>query len=233
MGRRTRPLGAPNRGESDIVKPTYDPSVFAVSDIDRAKRIILTPEDSNTEVRWQTETGYLADLIDNRFELNPASVVLDYGCGIGRIAKELIERTGCSVIGADISPQMRVLGPQYVQSDRFMACSPEMLDSLIWGGLKVDAALSVWVLQHCLQPAVDIARIRDAIKANGSFFLVNNWRRAVPTVEHGWFDDELDVREMVREEFDPVEEGCLAQEKTSPNISKGCYWANFRNRRTD
>ena len=155
--------------------------------------------------------------------------MLDYGCGIGRIAKELIDRTGCSVVGVDISSQMRALASQYVRSERFMACSPEMLDSLLWGGLRVDAALSVWVLQHCLQPTVDIGRIRDAIKVNGSFFLVNNRGRAVPTVEQGWVDDGLDVREMVREVFDAEEEeGCLAPEKTSPAIARGCYWASFR-----
>jgi len=216
------------------MNPTYNPGVFAVPDVDQAKRIILTPEDSTTEARWRVETGYLAELIDGRFELNPASVVLDYGCGIGRIAKELIDRTGCSVVGVDISSQMRALGSQYVRSERFMACSPEMLDSLVvWGGLRVDAALSVWVLQHCLQPAVDIARIRDAIKVSGSFFLVNNRGRAVPTVEQGWVDDGLDVREMVREVFDAEEEGCLSQEKTSPAIARGCYWASFRKRPGD
>lgn len=210
------------------MSPTYNPGVFAVSDVDQAKRIILTPEDSTTEARWRVETGYLAELIDGRFELNPASVVLDYGCGIGRIAKELIDRTGCSVVGVDISSQMRALGSQYVRSERFMACSPEMLDALVWGGLRVDAALSVWVLQHCLQPAIDIARIGDALKAEGLFFLVNNHGRAVPTVEQGWVDDGLDVREMVREVFDAEEEGCLAREKTSPAIARGCYWASFR-----
>lgn len=209
---------------------TYYPGVFAVSDMAQAKSIILTPEDTNTEARWQTETGYLAELIDQRFELNPASVVLDYGCGIGRIAKELIERTGCSVVGVDISPHMRVLGPQYVQSDRFMVCSPEMLDTLVWAGMRVDAALSVWVLQHCFQPALDIARIRDALKPGGRFFLVNNFRRAVPTVEHGWFDDGLDIAEMLREEFDFIEEGRLAEEKTSPEVAKGGYWSNYRQR---
>ncbi len=212
------------------MKPTYDPSVFSVADIGQAKSIILTPEDTDTEARWRTETGYLADLIDDRFELNPASIVLDYGCGIGRMAKELIERSGCSVVGVDMSPHMRVLGPQYVQSDRFMACSPDMLDALIWAGLRVDAALSVWVLQHCFQPALDIARVRDALKPGAGFFLVNNFRRAVPTLEHGWFDDGLDIAAMLRDEFDFVEEGRLAEDKTSPDIAKGGYWANYRRR---
>ena len=38
---------------------------------------------------------------------HPIENVLDYGCGIGRIAKELILKTSCKVIGVDISESMR------------------------------------------------------------------------------------------------------------------------------
>src|SRR6185436_7844642 len=107
------------RVENTMADPTYNPGVFAVGSIEQAKSIILTPEDSTTEARWRTETGYLAELIASHLALDSASVVLDYGCGIGRIAKELIQRTKCTVLGVDISPNMRALAPQYVQSDLF------------------------------------------------------------------------------------------------------------------
>ena len=162
-----------------MADPTYNPRVFAVGSIEQAKGIILTPEDSTTEARWRSETGYLADLIEARLALDSASVVLDYGCGIGRIAKELIRRTKCTVLGVDISPDMRALAPRYVESELFSACSPEVLDSLTQAGLGVDAAISVWVLQHCLQPAIDISRLHDAVRPKGSVFLVNNRGRAV------------------------------------------------------
>ncbi|HTQ77305.1 MAG TPA: class I SAM-dependent methyltransferase [Burkholderiales bacterium] len=210
--------------------PTYDPGVFAVGDLAQAKSIILTDEDSSTEARWKTETPYLAELIDERLRLNPGSLVLDYGCGIGRIARELIERTGCSVVGVDFSPRMRALAPQYVQSERFSACSPELFDALVWAGLRVDAALSVWVLQHCAQPALDIARIREALKAGGQLFLVNMRWRAVPTVAHGWFDDGLDIREMLAAEFDLRESGGLLPERTTPAVAASSYWACFGSR---
>ena len=43
---------------------TYHPGVFDVNDIAQAMGIILTPEGSTTEERWQTETPYVADLIE-------------------------------------------------------------------------------------------------------------------------------------------------------------------------
>jgi SAM-dependent methyltransferase len=54
------------------------------------------------------------------FALDRNSLVLDYGCGIGRIAKELIKQTGCHVIGVDISPSMLGLAYPYVHSDNLV-----------------------------------------------------------------------------------------------------------------
>jgi SAM-dependent methyltransferase len=107
----------------------------------------------------------VADLVARHCGLGSGSVVLDYGCGIGRVAKELIARHGCHVIGVDISPGMRALSVEYVDSDGFFACSPASLMLLISGGLRVDIAVSIWVLQHCLRPAEDIELLRRAINA--------------------------------------------------------------------
>ena len=128
---------------------TYFPGIFDVKTSDEAMRIILTAEDSTTQNRWATETPYLADLITSNIKLSDQSLVLDYGCGIGRMAKALIDRHGCRVIGVDMSPSMRALAVGYVASDNFLACPPEMLDVLIARGMRCDAALSIWVLQHC------------------------------------------------------------------------------------
>ena len=88
-----------------------------------AKRIILTPEGQSSEQRWQRETPLLVALIERGCEINEHSWVLDYGCGIGRLAKTLIERHDCRVVGVDISPSMRALAANYVNSPRFLACS--------------------------------------------------------------------------------------------------------------
>ena len=65
---------------------TYNPEIFSVPDLLHAKKIILTAESSSTEERWKTETPMLAGLIAAHNKIGPDTVVLDYGCGIGRMA---------------------------------------------------------------------------------------------------------------------------------------------------
>src|SRR5262249_33707894 len=126
---RPQDSGYPGNMTQPVV--TYDPSIFDVTTLEDAMRIILTPEDSTTEQRWATETPYLTDLVSRCFELSPTSLVLDYGCGLGRMAKALIARHGCHVVGVDISRNMRSMAAAYVDSDRFFACPPAMLDPLL------------------------------------------------------------------------------------------------------
>ena len=89
-------------------KATYRPEIFEVGDLQSAKEIILTPEpDTTTEERWEYETPFLVDEIGRALTLDSTSFVLDYGCGVGRLAKELIKRHQCHVLGVDISSSMR------------------------------------------------------------------------------------------------------------------------------
>lgn len=207
---------------------TYNPDVFAVNDISSAMQIILTAEDSSTEVRWKTETPYLAGLIGQWLDITPHSVLLDYGCGIGRMAKELITRHGCRVIGVDISASMRVLAPAYVASERFFACTPTMLDMLIERGMTFDGTLSIWVLQHCHAPSDDIARIRRGLRPDGRLFVLNNINRAVPTREQGWVNDGIDLRAQLDREFAPLGDGTPVLEHTSQSVVQGAFWAAYR-----
>jgi SAM-dependent methyltransferase len=146
------------------------------------------------------------------------------------MTKALIDRLGCRVIGVDISPSMRALAVSYVASDKFLACPPEMLDALITRGMTCDAALSVWVLQHCLQLADDIVRIARALSPGAALFVVNQLRRAVPTVERGWLDDGLDVFGLLRVAFDQSAMGSLARANTTEAIAGAAAWAAYRRR---
>jgi hypothetical protein len=105
-----------------------------------------------------------------------------------------------------------------------------MLDGLIARGMRFDAALAIWVLQHCADPAGDIARLRGGLNSGGSLFVANAIGRSVPTVEKGWLNDGLDVKAMLAAEFDLRQEGGLALEKTTEVLAAGTYWASFRQR---
>jgi 2-polyprenyl-3-methyl-5-hydroxy-6-metoxy-1,4-benzoquinol methylase len=100
-----------------VPRLTYNPTVFDQVDLDSARRIILTPEGSTTDLRWATETPVVRSLIERTVNPTAQMLILDFGCGVGRIAKELIARRGCSVIGVDISGTMRALATDYVASD--------------------------------------------------------------------------------------------------------------------
>ena len=217
---------------------TYEPRIFDVATIDQAKRIILTGEGSTTEERWARETPYLAELIGRELALAPASVVLDYGCGIGRLAKELIRRYGCRVLGVDISAGMRALAVGYVDSDRFFTCAPAMLDLLSERGFAADAAISVWVLQHCERPAEDIVRIGRTLRPGGQLLVVNNRLRAVPMIrrqfgpkgavaEGRWFDDGIDIKAELSRRFRLLAEGQLAADKVAASLLPITFWARF------
>ena len=212
------------------MQTTYNSAIFEVNDIPQAMRIILTPEGSTTDERWKTETPYLADMIAQHFAIGPDSLVLDYGCGVGRLAHELIQRHGCRVVGVDISTSMRALAVIYARSDRFASCAPDMLDNLVARGARFDLALAIWVLQHCAAPAQDIARIRDALCPGGGLFVANADARSVPTTERGWVDDGLDVKAMLTGELDLLVEGRPAREKTTERLAKLTFWATLRRR---
>lgn len=216
---------------------TYDPSVFDVSDMNQAMRIIMTAENSTTQERWQKETPYIADLVARKMSITANTLLLDYGCGIGRVAKELIARYGCRVVGVDISPSMRAFAAIYVESDRFFACSAAMLDLMLEHGLSFDGAISIWVLQHCERPAGEVARIRRALKADGKLLVVNSFARvvpgverklftAVPTLERKWFDDGVDVGSLLRSTFSPLDDGAMPA--SIPGIlADRHFWALF------
>ncbi len=174
-----------------VTNARYKPEVFDARTFDEARSVILTEEDDGkANERWHKETPYLGDLIEKSCQIGATSTVLDYGCGIGRLARMLIARYDCRVIGVDISPNMRALAAEYVASDRFVACAPEFLDAF---AVKADLVLAVWVLQHCVEPVNDIQMIVSASKPGATLFLANERYRCVPVHDYGWVDDKKDV----------------------------------------
>jgi 2-polyprenyl-3-methyl-5-hydroxy-6-metoxy-1,4-benzoquinol methylase len=213
---------------------TYDVSPFEVSNIARAQAIILTPtaEGRNTEERWQIETEYLLDLIGHCCKLGPGSTVLDYGCGVGRLSKPIIERYGARVTGVDASAHMLALARDYVRSDRFCTLTLPGLDYLIReDSASFDAVISVWTLQHAKYPAEDIYRIQQAMIQDGRLFVVNEKLRCVPTRELGWIDDGIDIRRALKDAFGcVVENGLLMPDKVGEGLSQSAFWAVYNRR---
>lgn len=207
---------------------TYNPRVFDVPNERAAREIILTTEGGiRTDERWVRETPHLVDLIATTIKPHKGELVVDFGCGIGRLSKELIARFGCRVLGVDISQDMRSLAPAYVGSPEFSVVSPAVFAALVAAGLKVDAALAVWVLQHCLAPAADLDLLCKALGPRGRVFVVNNKGRAVPTIEAAWASDGINVRALLKERLAEKSSGALDPTVVTDFLSDNTFWAAY------
>jgi len=208
-----------------LTAATYSDAVFNVKNLDEAKRIILTQEvNASSEQRWQQETPYIVDLITSNVALSPESLVLDFGCGVGRIPKELISATGCRCVGVDTSVSMLALGLSYVSSDRYLAVSPEMLRYL---DLKFDLVLSVWALQHVRHLEREINDLTRFMPHKGKLFIVNEKTRFIPTAEGHWADDGQNIRKLLEKYFFLVSEGTLSPSATAKGQPERCFWAVY------
>ncbi len=206
----------------------YDPTCFEVETLDQAVKVILTPEDGMTSTqRWRNEAPVLMKLIVEHLE--PAKrLILDYGCGVGRLAKPLIGYHDCTVIGADISASMRALATSCVDSEKFASVAPEMLP--MFGDGFAASALAIWTLQHCLFPKQDIGQIATALRPNGKLFVVNNVTRAIPVQGHRWADDQIDIRALLEHWFIPIAEGQLDESIAPGSLRETTFWAVYQKR---
>jgi SAM-dependent methyltransferase len=211
-----------------MAKLTYNPEFFSAKDAADAREIILTSGGGrNADERWAHETPYLGDLLASQLGVGASSVVVDYGCGIGRMSAELIERLGCTVVGVDISPEMRAMAPDYVKSDAFAVISPAEFHMLVEQGFRADAAISVWVIQHCVRPGEDLDLLKRSLKPGARLGIVNNHGRQVPTKEQAWASDGLSVRALLEERFTEIAAGVLDPEACTPLLSENTFWAVY------
>ncbi len=181
----------------------YNPDAFRPATLSQARELVLPAGESSTDFRWEKETPVLAEMILRELEVRHGDLMLDYGCGIGRLAKEMCVR-GAKVIGVDSSPEMRRMASEYVNSPgKFLAVSPEELQLLRAHGLRVDSVFAVWVLQHCIAPSQDMDLIFNCLKPQGKLFVVNNrTERVVPVKEAPyWVGDGADIWQMLDQYF--------------------------------
>jgi 2-polyprenyl-3-methyl-5-hydroxy-6-metoxy-1,4-benzoquinol methylase len=179
----------------------YTPGIFDQDSVAAAKRIILTVPSDIADEYWRRTTVATGDLIIEAMRPTQDDVLLDFGCGIGRLAKELIGRTGCRIVGVDISAPMRRHAVEYVASDRFSAMSSEEFARLAANGTRTfSGAYSIIVLQHVLDPQAELQRVAATCKSEAPFFVYNCIHRCVPS-NKGWVNDGQDVGTLVSDRF--------------------------------
>jgi SAM-dependent methyltransferase len=204
----------------------YDPARYIdVETVDEAVDIILCPTEGMTAAqRWNDEAPVLMKIIEQH--ISPNSSVVDYGCGIGRLAKPLIKKMGCNVVGLDISANMRALATSMVDDPMFAAMDPTMFDLI--NGYTYDAAIAVWTLQHCLDLEDALERLRRIIGHRGKLILVNNLTRCLPVENGEWADDGLDVHaEIMKSGFDTIDRGKLDEAVAPGWMQNDTFWAAY------
>ena len=173
------------------------------------------------EERWHQETPLFAKAILRH--LGNGRVVLDYGCGCGRIAKHVLQSPVAidRLFGVDDSDHQLRLAQDYVADDRFIPCHPSELAG------TADMAYCIYVLQHV--PAVElreaIARIHAHLRDNAALVYCSSIRRmAIRFDKEGVFDDQflgVDIIAEITRLFDPVENLFTEEElRSSPLLDR-------------
>lgn len=207
---------------------TYDPSIFDVPNIEGAKEIVLTSENGiSTQVRWDSETPWLLNLIGKH--IKPSGLVVDYGCGVGRLAGPLVNQ-GYSVIGVDASSIMRQHATNLVASERFMAMTPATLEQLAGIDIKADCVLAIWVLQHCFDLDAEVERIYKALNKGGIVGVMDMRHRAVPT-NQGWVNDGKSVKDTLSRFFTLLQQYPYNAPNAPQSLRDNAYIAFFQKKR--
>lgn len=205
----------------------YNADIFEADTLPDLMRVILTDEDIPSQERWIRETPYLAGLMIDKLDITANSTILDYGCGVGRLAKELISRTGCRIVGVDTSVSARAFAAHYVRSERFVAAHPGALDLFP----RFDGCICVWVLQHVYDLNGCISQIAHALEPNAALLAVNNIGRVLPFrcgSMRGWADDKFDVFATVGEVMKEAEQGALDVAHVGNDVAEFAKWSVYR-----
>jgi ubiquinone/menaquinone biosynthesis C-methylase UbiE len=182
----------------------YNPNLFTPKDLNHAKDIVITP-DPNDPLKFENFTNEAIRLITNANIINETSCVVDFGCGMGRMSKAIVDNFNCEVVGIDINLSMLKLATMYVANHtKFVTCNNVGNDNVI------DVCLAMFVIQHVLDPTQEIKKIADILKPNGYFVLLNESKlRLVPggLAEDNsivWFTDGFDIYPEVEKYFNKV-----------------------------
>jgi 2-polyprenyl-3-methyl-5-hydroxy-6-metoxy-1,4-benzoquinol methylase len=182
----------------------YIKEIFDVQTFDQAKHVVLT-SDPNDPKKFERETNFLIDTIIDEKLIDENSTVLDFGCGMGRISRELVHKIRCNVIGVDISESMLTFAKLYV-------ASLNKFTSLLEYNQKetIDLCISAFVLQHVENPEDEIKNIHNVLKPNGHLVLLNEKTRYVPSdvnqLDNGiiWKDDNFNVFHECEKYFERI-----------------------------
>lgn len=156
----------------------YAPEFFNRGSFQEAQAVIVTAGGGlSVEERWKIETAWLAE----RIKFPDDGIVIDYGCGAGRVAKAV----GRPVLGVDISLDMLIYATQYVGRVDFLPTSPVGLELLVRSGFRASGAMAVWSLQHVADVQGTVDLLMSALRPGAPFWMLDLCERHIPATRKG------------------------------------------------
>ncbi len=191
--------------------------LFKPKDFNQGKHAVVGNCNNMTmEERWEKETPVFADAILKRWK---SGDILDYGCGVGRLSKEILSKnSSIKLYGVDASQDMLNQAQSYVDCENFITSLPTQIPE----DTKFNVIYCVYVLQHV--PAIEIreilSRIHFHLEDEGTFvYCSSDYRMAIRHDEPGFFDDRflgVNLREEISRFFD-LQEPLFDEETLNAN----------------
>ena len=144
-------------------KPIFNPSIFTKDDISC----------ENIELK-------LSKIFSKFSNINKDSLILDFGCGDGKIAKTIIEKFDCNIIGVDIAKKAREIASKN-NPKNFKTLSPKQFQESVINGLRFDMALVLDVIEYSPSPIVDLSLIKASLKDDALVYLTTSKDNKIPT----------------------------------------------------
>jgi SAM-dependent methyltransferase len=177
------------------------------------KSVIDTCNNIPFQERWDKETPLFAKAILRNFT-RQENRILDYGTGVGRLAKAILELDDAvEILGVDDSPVQLGHAARYVDNPRFSALLPQESQK------RIDMAYCVYVLQHI--PAIALrdalTRMHYWLRPGGTLVVCTAYARMAPRYDARctFFDDRLlgvNIRAEIERLFEPQGDLFTAEE---------------------
>ncbi len=171
------------------------------------------------ETRWEQETPVFAQAI-LRHVMPEDKRLLDYGTGVGRLAKAILERQpNIEILGVDDSPVQLEHARRYVNNPRFQPILPQQCHN------QVNLVYCVYVLQHI--PAISLrealSRMHYWLRPGGTFIVCTSYSRMAPRFDNccSFFDDGIlgvAIRAEIERLFEPQGDLFLPEELQQNDI---------------
>jgi demethylmenaquinone methyltransferase/2-methoxy-6-polyprenyl-1,4-benzoquinol methylase len=102
----------------------------------------------------------------SRVEAGPGDTVLDVATGTGAVARELVARKGCTVVGLDQSPEMLAEARRRLPTDvELVEASAE---SIPFPDASFDALTFTYLLRYVSDPAATVRELARVVRPGGT-----------------------------------------------------------------